>query len=150
MRPQRLAQPLHWKRPRMIFVNSMSDLFHKEVQRGFIDRVFETMERADWHKFQVLTKRSSLMARYLKARYGAAQRRPTSGAVFGRGCQAKIPHCPFCGAPASMRFLSLEPLLGPLGRLDLAGIDWVIVGGERGRAHDPWTPTGCAKSVTNA
>src|ERR1700723_1213513 len=69
LRPERLQQPLSWKRPRMIFVNSMSDLFHKEVRRGFIDRVFETMERADWHTFQVLTKRSSLMARYLKARY---------------------------------------------------------------------------------
>src|SRR3954469_4953694 len=68
LRPERLEQPLNWKRPRMIFVNSMSDLFHKEVQRGFIDRGFETMEHADWHTFQLLTKRSSLMARYLKTR----------------------------------------------------------------------------------
>jgi protein gp37 len=138
LRPQRLVHPLNWKRPRMIFVNSMSDLFHKEVRSGFIDRVFETMERADWHKFQVLTKRSSLMARYLKARYG-------SGAVPSHiwcgvsveDAQAKTRIAHLRGAPASMRFLSLEPLLGPLGRLDLAGIDWVIVGGESGPGARP-------------
>jgi Protein of unknown function (DUF5131) len=72
LRPERLTQPLHWLKPRRIFVNSMSDLFHKEVPRPFIDSVFETMEAADWHTFQVLTKRSSLMARYLRSRYGSS------------------------------------------------------------------------------
>src|ERR1700750_2825921 len=69
LRPGRLTQPLAWKRPRMIFVNSMSDLFHKKVPTEFIDRVFDTMEKADWHVFQVLTKRSSLMRDYLRRRY---------------------------------------------------------------------------------
>ena len=69
LRPERLAQPLAWKRPRMIFVNSMSDLFHKKVPGTFIDQVFDTMEQADWHVFQVLTKRSSLMRDYLRRRY---------------------------------------------------------------------------------
>jgi protein gp37 len=69
LRPERIEQPLSWKRPRMIFVNSMSDLFHKEIPTSFIDRVFDTMERANWHVFQVLTKRSSLMRRYVNHRY---------------------------------------------------------------------------------
>src|SRR3989337_2556903 len=69
LRPERLSQPLLWRRPRMIFVNSMSDLFHKEVPREFIDLVFDTMEKADWHVFQVLTKRSSLMRSYVNKRY---------------------------------------------------------------------------------
>src|SRR3954463_5026063 len=74
LRPERLAQPISWKQPKRIFVNSMSDLFHKEVPRGFIDQVFATMEVADWHTYQVLTKRSPLLARYLRNRYspGAA------------------------------------------------------------------------------
>ena len=69
LRPERVGQPLRWKRPRMIFVNSMSDLFHKKVPRKFIDSVFDTMEAAHWHTFQVLTKRSSSMRNYLRARY---------------------------------------------------------------------------------
>ena len=70
LRPERLDQPLHWREPRMIFVNSMSDLFHKQIPRNFIGSVCDTMERADWHTFQVLTKRSSLMRNFLKSRYG--------------------------------------------------------------------------------
>jgi protein gp37 len=73
LRPARLTQPLHWKAPRRIFVNSMSDLFHKNVPRPFIDKVFDTMEKADWHTFQVLTKRSSLLTRYLSQRYPTSQ-----------------------------------------------------------------------------
>jgi protein gp37 len=138
LRPERLTQPINWKRPRMIFVNSMSDLFHKEVPRAFIDQLFDTMERADWHVFQVLTKRSSLMARYLKARYGSG-RTPAHiwCGVSVEDAQAKGRIAHLRGAPASMRFLSLEPLLAPLGRLDLAGIDWVIVGGESGPGARP-------------
>src|ERR1043166_357678 len=71
LRPERLRQPLAWRRPRMIFVNSMSDLFHKEVPLSFIDTVFDTMEHATWHIFQVLTKRSSLMRNYLRRRYSS-------------------------------------------------------------------------------
>src|SRR5262249_32018377 len=73
LRPERLAQPLSWRRPKMIFVNSMSDLFHKAIPRTFQDRIFETMERASWHTFQVLTKRSSLMRDFLKKRYGSGR-----------------------------------------------------------------------------
>ena len=80
LRPERLMQPLSWRRPRMIFVNSMSDLFHKEIPRRFIDRVFDTMEAADWHVFQVLTKRSSLMRDHLKERYRS---KPPSPIWFG-------------------------------------------------------------------
>ena len=133
LRPGRLNQPLAWKRPRTIFVNSMSDLFHKEVPRAFIDRVFDTMERADWHVFQVLTKRSSLLSRYLKTRYGTS-RAPAHiwCGVSIEDVQAKSRLAHLRAAQATTKFLSLEPLLGPLGRLDLAGIDWVIAGGESG------------------
>src|SRR5207253_4616130 len=71
LRFERLAQPLAWRQPRMIFVNSMSDLFHKEIPRSFVSKVFDTMEKAHWHTFQVLTKRSSLMRNFLRKRYGA-------------------------------------------------------------------------------
>lgn len=138
LRPERLTQPLKWKRPRMIFVNSMSDLFQKEVPRAFIDQVFDTMERADWHVFQVLTKRSSLMARYLKAHYGGG-RVPAHiwCGVSVEDAQAKGRIAHLRAAPASIRFLSLEPLLGSLGLLDLTSIDWVIVGGESGPGARP-------------
>lgn len=132
-RPERLHQPLAWKRPRRIFVNSMSDLFHKEIPIGFIDRVFDTMEKADWHVFQVLTKRSSLMRRYLRRRYpeAAAPAHIWCGvSVEDRAAAARIRH--LRTAPATVRFLSIEPLLGPVGDVDLDGISWVIVGGESG------------------
>jgi len=141
LRPERLKQPLNWKRSRLIFVNSMSDLFHKDVPRAFIDQVFDTMEHAHWHTFQILTKRSSLMARYLKVRYGAGAAPPHMWCgVSVEVAQAKGRIAHLRGAPASMRFLSLEPLLGPLGRLDLTGIDWVIVGGESGPGARPMHP----------
>jgi protein gp37 len=125
----------------MIFVNSMSDLFHKEIPREFIARVFDTMERAHWHTFQVLTKRSSLMRDFLRKRYGT-QHGPAHiwfGVSVEDGTKAsRIRHLQ--DAPASVRFLSVEPLIGPMGKLDLRGIDWVIVGGESGpgaRAMQP-------------
>ncbi|MDE0165195.1 MAG: phage Gp37/Gp68 family protein [Bryobacterales bacterium] len=133
LRPERLQQPLKWKRPRMIFVNSMSDLFHKEIPVAFIDRVFDTMEAAERHVFQVLTKRSSLMKRYLDHRYGRAEapRHIWCGvSVEDRAAAARIRH--LREAPATVRFLSIEPLLGPVGKIDLEGISWVIVGGESG------------------
>ncbi|KDM67727.1 DUF5131 family protein [Acidiphilium sp. JA12-A1] len=138
LRPERLLQPLSWKRPRMIFVNSMSDLFHKDVPPAFIDRVFETMERANWHLFQVLTKRSTLMSRYLRARYGNNMTPAhiwCGVSVENAQAKGRIAHLRM--APASIRFLSLEPLLGSLGELDLSGIDWVIVGGESGPGARP-------------
>ena len=133
LRPERISQPLSWKRPRTIFVNSMSDLFHKDVPTDFIDRVFETMEKADWHVFQVLTKRSPLMRDYLRRRYGSrlAPRHIWCGvSVEDDKATARIRHLQ--DAPLSTRFLSIEPLLGPVGDIDIKGISWVIVGGESG------------------
>ena len=138
LRPERLEQPLKWRRPRMIFVNSMSDLFHKQVPEPFINKVFETMEAADWHVFQVLTKRSSLMRDYLRRRYGE-QRGPQHiwCGVSVEDAQAKnrIEH--LRAAQAGVRFLSIEPLIGAVGKLDLTGIDWVIAGGESGPGARP-------------
>lgn len=133
LRPERIEQPLKWRRSRMIFVNSMSDLFHKGVPDAFVDQVFESMERADWHVFQVLTKRSSRMQQYLNRRYDAAP--PPTHIWCGvsvedaRGA-ARIAH--LRKASSAVRFLSVEPLIGPVGRIDLSGIHWVIAGGESG------------------
>jgi protein gp37 len=133
LRPERLEQPLALTKPRRIFVNSMSDLFHKQVPRAFVDRVFDTMERADWHSFQVLTKRSSLMRAYLARRYGK-RRSPRhiwcGVSVEDAQAAGRIRH--LRAAPAGTRFLSVEPLIGRLGPVDLDGIDWVIAGGESG------------------
>ena len=138
LRPNRLAQPLSWKRPRMIFVNSMSDLFHKQVPTEFIDQVFDTMEQADQHVFQVLTKRSSLMRSYLRRRYGdgtAPQHIWCGVSVEDEQATARIRH--LRQAQAAVRFLSIEPLLGPVENLRLEGISWVIVGGESGPRARP-------------
>ena len=117
----------------MIFVNSMSDLFHKNVERSFIDSVFETMETVDRHIYQILTKRSSLMRNYLRRRYagGLAPDHIWCGvSVEDSSASTRIEHLRM--APAAVRFLSIEPLLGPIGNIDLEGMSWVIVGGESG------------------
>ncbi len=141
LRRERLEQPLRWRAPRMIFVNSMSDLFHKDIPRDFIDRVFDTMERATWHTFQVLTKRSSLMRDFLRLRYGTG-RGPVHmwfGVSIEDGTKiSRIKH--LRDSPAGVRFLSIEPLISPIGTLDLSGIDWVIVGGESGPGARPMHP----------
>jgi protein gp37 len=128
LRPERLDLPLTWKKPRRIFVNSMSDLFHPEVPDAFIYGVFDTMRRADWHTFQVLTKRPERAAEM-------AGRLPWPDNVWlGASVEYQRWTCRIDAlrqVPAAIRFLSCEPLLGPLS-LDLAGIDWVIVGGESG------------------
>lgn len=131
--PSRLDQPMRWRKPRMIFVNSMSDLFHKRIDRSFIDSVFKTMEAADWHIYQVLTKRSSLMRSYLSHRYvdALAPSHIWCGvSVEDKSACARIGHLRL--APATVRFLSIEPLLGPIEDIDLDGVSWVIVGGESG------------------
>ncbi|HVO01623.1 MAG TPA: phage Gp37/Gp68 family protein [Candidatus Cybelea sp.] len=138
LRPERLEQPLKWRRPQMIFVNSMSDLFHKEIPQEFIAKVFDTMEQATWHTFQVLTKRSSLMGKFLRRRYG--ETRGPAHMWFGVSVEdgtklSRVEH--LRTAPAGVRFLSIEPLIGPIGKLDLTGIDWVIVGGESGPKARP-------------
>ncbi|MGA8498272.1 MAG: phage Gp37/Gp68 family protein [Xanthobacteraceae bacterium] len=138
LRPDRLSQPLHWRQPRRVFVNSMSDLFHKELPKAFIDSVFHTMEAADWHTFQVLTKRSSLMARYLRGRYGSDLAPPhiwLGVSVEDAKNAVRLRH--LHDSQASMKFVSFEPLLGSVGKVDLSGIDWAIVGGESGPRARP-------------
>lgn len=139
--PDRLKQPALWKKPRMIFVNSMSDLFHKEVDRQYIDKVFDTMETANWHVYQVLTKRSSLMRNYVRKRYG--EKSVPSHIWLGVSVEdsahkSRIEHLRQINSEA--RFISFEPLLGSIGEVDLSGIAWAIVGGESGpraRAMEP-------------
>lgn len=131
--PSRLGQPALWKKPRMIFVNSMSDLFHKDIPREYIDRVFDAMEAADWHVYQVLTKRSSLMRNYLRQRYDSG---PVPSHIWlgvsveNAAYKGRIQHLVQINSEA--RFISFEPLLGSIGEVDLAGIAWAIVGGESG------------------
>jgi len=138
LRPHRVLQPLTWRESKRIFVNSMSDLFHKDVPRDFIDAVFDTMEKASWHVFQVLTKRSSLMARYLRTRYAGSVAPPhiwVGVSVEDKRNSVRINH--LRNSPASVKFISFEPLIGPVGSLDLSGIDWAIVGGESGPRARP-------------
>jgi protein gp37 len=138
LRSERLQQPLEWKRPRMIFVNSMSDLFHKDIPKSHIAAVFDTMEKADWHIYQVLTKRSSLLMRFINERY---RMRPAPThmwfgvSVENEPATSRITHLQ--KANAGVRFLSVEPLIAPVGHLDLRGIHWVIVGGESGPSARP-------------
>ena len=113
--PNRLDQPARWRKPQKIFVNSMSDLFHKDIGRAFVDRMFDAMEAADWHQYQILTKRSSLLRNYLRHRY--AERRPPSHiwcsiTVEDQRAAGRIDQ--LRAVPVGGRFLSLEPLLGPL------------------------------------
>lgn len=133
VRPARLKQPLQWRQPRRIFVNSMSDLFHNEVPVTFIDSVFDTMEKANWHTYQVLTKRSSLMVRYLRRRYAEGQAPAhiwLGVSVEDKRNAVRLKHLK--EAFASVKFVSFEPLLASVGLIDLKGIDWAIVGGESG------------------
>jgi protein gp37 len=141
LRSERLKQPLEWKRRRMIFVNSMSDLFHKDIPCAHIEAVFDAMERADWHVYQVLTKRSSLMQKFVNERYSSrtAPRHIWFGvSVENAQAVSRIAHLQ--KANAAVRFLSIEPLIAPVGRLDLRNIDWVIVGGESGPGARPMDP----------
>jgi len=139
--PERLEAPLRWKVPRMIFVNSMSDLFHERVPDDFIERVFHTMVRAPHHTFQVLTKRASRLAQW-HAEHEAFWEMPNVWLGVSvedrRYGVSRIE--PLRSVRAAVRFLSVEPLLEDLGSLNLAGIDWVIVGGESGRGARPMRP----------
>jgi protein gp37 len=138
IRPERLLHPLAWKRPRMIFVNSMSDLFHKNIPYAHIEAVFDTMEKADWHIYQILTKRSSLLQNFINHRYNyrAAPAHLWFGvSVESAQATSRIVHLQ--RTSATVRFLSIEPLLAPVGKINLATIDWVIVGGESGPRARP-------------
>ena len=129
-----VSKPLEWKKPQMIFVNSMSDLFHKNVPWKFISDVFETMEEAHWHTFQVLTKRSSRLLQ-LDSKIEWPSNVWMGVSVETKDYKDRIDD--LRKTNAAIKFLSIEPLLGPLGKLNLKGIDWVIVGGESGPKSRP-------------
>lgn len=134
MLPERLDQPLRWKRPRRIFVNSMSDLMHEGVPLSFIQEVFQVMRQAHWHQFQVLTKRSARLAEIGEELIWS----PNiwmGVSVENREYAYRIDD--LRSVPARVRFVSAEPLLGPLPRLNLSGIHWVIVGAESGPGARP-------------
>jgi protein gp37 len=124
-----LELPLRWKTPQVIFVNSMSDLFHKDVPVDFILRVFDVMQQANWHRYQILTKRSNRLLR-LSALLPWGPHIWMGVSVENMDYKYRIDH--LRETNARVKFLSLEPLLGPLPNLNLDGVDWVIVGGESG------------------
>jgi protein gp37 len=149
LRPDAIEKPLHWKRPRRVFVNSMSDLFHRDVPNWLIAKTFDTMLAAEQHTFQVLTKRPERMRRDLTRYYELIER--------GMGGE-RLPFVPYPNVwlgvsienndyawradmlretPAAVRFLSVEPMLGPVDKVDLTDIDWVICGGESGHGARP-------------
>jgi protein gp37 len=136
--PRRLVQPLRWKRPRMIFVNSMSDLFHEDIPEAYLREIFEVMRMADHHTFQILTKRHERLAELAPAL-------PWPPNVWigvtieNRRFVHRADHLRAVDR-AAVRFISAEPLLGPLEGLDLTGIDWLIAGGESGPHHRPVRP----------
>ena len=137
LHPDTLDIPLRWRKPRSIFVNSMSDLFHFEVPDEFIAAVFDVMTRAHWHRYQVLTKRPERVASLNSTLPWPAQ--------IWQGVSVESADYAhridlLRKTDAAVKFLSLEPLLGPLPNLDLAGIDWVIVGGESGPGARPMQP----------
>jgi protein gp37 len=137
--PEKLAEPIRWRTPKMIFVNSMSDLFQEEVPDEYIVSVVRVMQLANWHTYQVLTKRSERMQDMLKTKLKFAAALPhiwwgVSVENKKHGLQ-RIDHLQ--ASPARIRFLSIEPLLEDLGRFSLTGINWVIVGGESGAGARP-------------
>jgi protein gp37 len=134
LHPHVLERPLTWKKPRLIFVNSMSDLFHNDVPLAFIRRVFDVMTRASWHQFQVLTKRAERLED-LSGRLDWPGNVWMGVSIESSEHAFRIDHLRRTGA--KIKFLSLEPLLGPLPNLCLKGIHWVIVGGESGPKARP-------------
>jgi protein gp37 len=133
----RLDAPLHWRRPRRVFVNSLSDLYHDEIPLPFIQRVFETMATASWHQFQILTKRSERLRQI-------ASELPWAPNIWQGVSVENAAHLfriqELQEVPVAVRFLSVEPLLGPINHLLLDGISWVIVGGESGPNRRPADP----------
>lgn len=142
--PEKLGEPLKWGTPKTIFVNSMSDLFHEDVPDWYIERVARVMQMANWHTYQVLTKRASRLRELLATKLSFATK--LRHIWWGTSVEDKKYGVPriaeLRGAPAAMRFLSVEPLLEDLGKIDLTGIHWVIVGGESGagarKLEEPW------------
>lgn len=137
--PEKLCEPLRWQTPRMIFANSMSDLFHDGVSDDYIEAVTRVMVKANWHTYQILTKRSARMAELLRGRLNfAARARHIWWGVSVENRQYGLPRIQdLQKAPAAVRFLSIEPLLEGLGTLNLDKIHWIIVGGESGHGARP-------------
>ncbi len=129
-----LETPLSWKKPTFIFVNSMSDLFHEKMPFYFLEKVFAIMREANWHQFQILTKRSQQLFE-LAPKLDWPQNVWMGVSVESQDYTFRIEH--LRGTNAHIKFLSLEPLLSPLPNLTLAGIDWVIAGGESGPSSRP-------------
>jgi protein gp37 len=137
--PQKLDDPLQWKKPKRVFVNSVSDLFHEGVPDDYIAEVADVMVRADWHTYQILTKRSARMRDLLKTRLrGVASKPHIWWGVSVENKKYGLPRIAHLrSSPAAVRFLSVEPLLEDLGTMNLNGIKWVIVGGESGIGARP-------------
>ncbi len=156
--PEKLTEPLRWRNPRTVFVNSMSDLFQGHVPDEYITKVWATMWSADWHVYQVLTKRAKRMRRWVTAH---AQQMPPLGlgaiphVWLGVSVEDRKHGLPRIDelreTPAAVRFLSIEPLLEDLGEIDLRGIHWVIVGGESGpgarKMEVPWVESVQAQCI---
>jgi len=140
--PEKLVEPLRWRLPKTVFVNSMSDLFQEAVPDEYINAVAEIMLRANWHTYQVLTKRADRLQQILATKLLAAAQAPHIW--WGVSVEDKKYGIPRIAqlqrTPATLRFLSIEPLLEDLGSIDLAGISWVIVGGESGPGARPMQP----------
>ena len=140
--PNKLPEPLRWQKSRMVFVNSMSDLFHQDVPTDYIAQVAQVMLMANWHAFQVLTKRADRLRDLLAGPLlSAAQQPHIWWGVSVENRRYGLPRVEALRAsPAAVRFLSIEPLLEDLGSIDLSGIHWVIVGGESGPGARPMRP----------
>ena len=137
LHPRSLRLPLGWKKPQMVFVNSMSDLFHEDVPLEFIQKVFDVMRRADWHTYQVLTKRSERLLE-LDPVLSWLPHIWMGVTVESADYTYRMDH--LRRTRAAVKFLSLEPLLGPIPHLDLTGIHWAVVGGESGPGARPMDP----------
>jgi protein gp37 len=141
--PEKLAEPLRWPKPKMVFVNSMSDLFHEDVPLDYIRRIVEVMDKTNWHTYQVLTKRSGRMRELLCGDLLWAARLPHIW--WGVSVENRRHGLPRLAdlqeTPAAVRFLSVEPLLEDLGTINLDGIHWMIVGGESGHGARPMDPS---------
>jgi protein gp37 len=140
LHPERLGVPMSWRQPLMVFVNSMSDMWHPLVPAEYIDQVFEVMQRADRHTYQILTKRPELMRAWFEGPGARWAESPLPNVWLGTSIEndrwvGRAEH--LRKTPAGVRFISAEPLLGPLPSLNLVGIDWLIVGGESGSSHRP-------------
>lgn len=138
LHPEALTEPFRWKKPRKVFVNSMGDLFHKDVPLSFIQDVFDTMNQCEQHQFQVLTKRADILEK-LASKLTWTHNIWMGVSVENDDYKFRIDH--LRRVPAKIRFLSVEPLIGPVTKLNLKGIHWVIVGGESGPGARPIDPS---------